>query len=183
MLLLSVPKTMRSLLFGASDMPAAEREGAGLLSRTDRRITYVPFLVRTPTFEEARMVHSRCSSIIFTLSGQTETPKETGASAEKGSKAGSSGTSGSGLVVNELDEALRELSREEEVYFAREREEQRQTKLLKAARRAGKEEKERKNAKKRQQGELSSALRLQVSTRYIVIREVFSMHGWGMVRH
>ena len=57
-ILFSVPKTMRSIMFGEdSDAP---------LRKKDKRVVNVPFLVRLPTFEEAQHIHARISSVIFT---------------------------------------------------------------------------------------------------------------------
>jgi len=118
------------------------------------------------------MVHSRCSSVIFTLSAPALASVAPATLQQLlgeggGAKTGSAGSIRPGLgpengVFSELEDALRELTIEEEFAFAKEKEEQRQMKMLKAARRAGREEKERKTHKKRQQEELSMAIRQQV---------------------
>ena len=55
LLLISVPKTMRALVF--EDTP---------LHRDDPRLAYVPFMVNKPTLDESSRIRRLCSSVIFT---------------------------------------------------------------------------------------------------------------------
>jgi hypothetical protein len=57
LLLVSAPKTMRSVLFS--------EEGSDALLPRDGRVSFVPFQVDKPTLEEAKAVHERCTSVVF----------------------------------------------------------------------------------------------------------------------
>eukprot|EP01034_Spumella_vulgaris_P023232 gene23232-29434_t len=52
------PKTMRSVFF--------DETAGSPLRKDDPRISYVPFLVDRPTLDEAKFVHARCTSVLFT---------------------------------------------------------------------------------------------------------------------
>ena len=64
LILFSVPKTMRNVMFGEG--------GDAPLHKGDARVVNVPFLVRLPTFEEAQLIHARISCVIFTKQQATE---------------------------------------------------------------------------------------------------------------
>lgn len=69
MILISAPKTMRSVLFDTPENPSAGNNNSnttgGVLSKDDPRVAYVPFMVDRPTLDEAKMVHDRCTSVYF----------------------------------------------------------------------------------------------------------------------
>lgn len=69
MILISAPKTMRSVLFDTPENPSSGNTSSagsgGVLSKDDPRVAYVPFMVDRPTLDEAKMVHDRCTSVYF----------------------------------------------------------------------------------------------------------------------
>lgn len=64
LILISAPKTMRSILFDDAVNGTGDATGVVLL-KEDPRISYVPFMVDRPTLDEAKMVHERCTSVYF----------------------------------------------------------------------------------------------------------------------
>eukprot|EP00605_Chrysophyceae_sp_TOSAG23-4_P002922 GSChrysophyteH1.ASY1.ANO1.3217.1 assembled CDS len=74
MVLVSVPKTMREVLFEGRDYS---------LSKADPRVMYMPFMVRSPTIAEVQNIYTKCTSIVFVRKSQqfqqsNRSPKEKG---------------------------------------------------------------------------------------------------------
>ena len=61
-ILISVPKTMRSLLFEEDS-----KNKSNLLQRDDPRIISIPFMVGKPTLEEISSIHSKCTKVYFRI--------------------------------------------------------------------------------------------------------------------
>ena len=59
-ILISVPKTMRSLLFEEDS-----KNKSNLLQRDDPRIISIPFMVGKPTLDEISSIHSKCTKVYF----------------------------------------------------------------------------------------------------------------------
>ena len=76
MILISAPKTMRSVLFDTPENPSTGKNNinstGGVLSKDDPRVAYVPFMVDRPTLDEAKMVHDRCTSVYFNRTDSVE---------------------------------------------------------------------------------------------------------------
>ena len=119
LILFSVPKTMRSVMFGeGSDSP---------ICKGDKRVVNVPFLVRVPTFEEAQLIHARISSVIFTKQQATTPrldPKSVGAQRDLPTIAES-------MSTDDISRTLEELATE----YRAQRHTRRQQKRRKATRR------------------------------------------------
>lgn len=116
-ILLSVPKTMRSYIFEDSKEHSKEESGS-VLSKDDERNVFVPFLVKVPTFEEAQLIHAKASHVLFTkketndtVPGSTNGSKET--SIVPSSLLGSPRTSDLDTIVEEMSEESRLKRREE----------------------------------------------------------------------
>ena len=60
-ILISVPKTMRSLLFDE------DKSKSNLLQRDDPRILSIPFMVGKPTLDEISSIHSKCTKVYFRI--------------------------------------------------------------------------------------------------------------------
>lgn len=81
--LTSVPKGMRTVLFDGKDAP---------FDRKDPRLRPVPFAVGKPVFEEVVAVHTRVTSIIFSDAATVtvEDPRPAGKNQEKSNRSGES---------------------------------------------------------------------------------------------
>jgi len=95
---------MRAVLFEEGAPGAVLRKG-------DARILSVPFQVRQPTFAEAQVVHTRCSSVIFTKAGSEVGRRAAGVKFDADAATGSGdGSNTSGAHTDELSEALAQLT-------------------------------------------------------------------------
>ena len=99
-ILVSVPVAMRTVLF-EDNAPGA------VLKKGDARILSVPFHVKQPTFAEVQVVHTRCSSVIFTKAGSEVGGGKRGSKVDAANSVSSAGPGG-----GELAEALELLSLE-----------------------------------------------------------------------
>jgi len=95
LILVSVPKTMRSVLFesnsaGESSSSSSSGGGGGgssssnagsLLHRDDARVSFVPFQINKPTLDEAKAVYERCTTI--TIQSAETAEAEAGLEGEK----------------------------------------------------------------------------------------------------